>query len=403
MSHQIATTRALLALTGVLLVAPAAHAQCDPGDQFGPEQRYTVGNDANRLAIGDMDGDGVSDLIASNSGDGTISVLRGRGDSTFQPLRESPTGGSGPILFSQSVEVGDLNADGIPDVAVAMRGAVFVLLGRGDGTAGPPQNVAQVFFRSTSVATGDLNADGVPDLAFGGADAFTPPGGAFSLAAVGVRLGNGDGTFQPVQIYQASLQSTESGTVQIGDFNADGAPDLLVANPGASQFPPGGTTNASLLLGNGDGTFQPLQEINVGLLASIVRIDDFNGDGALDIAALNTWDIAISVLIGNGDGTFQPRQTFSSIDATYMTIGDINADGVPDIATTGRFPQSTVRVLVGNGDGTFQPSQLYHAFAAGENLISIAIGDLNADGAPDIAASLNPTGVDAVAQPLACR
>ena len=119
------------------------------------------------------------------------------------------------------------------------------------------------------------------------------------------------------------------------------------------------------MLGNGDGTFQPQVTYAVGLTPTSIVAGDFNGDGRTDLAVAerpDDWHRRVSVLLGNGDGTFQPQVTYavgSMPDA--IVAGDFNGDGRTDLAVVKLQirHQGTVSVLLGNGDGTFQPQVTY--------------------------------------------
>jgi hypothetical protein len=191
----------------------------------------------------------------------------------------------------------------------------------------------------------------------------------------------------------------------IGDFNGDGKQDLAVADYGDPNTSAGG--GVSILLGNGDGTYQAARKFDAGAAASSIATADFNGDGKLDLAVANTFTVSdlgggnsqsspggVSILIGNGDGTFQPPITLSlSGYPNCVVAGDFNGDGRPDLAvgqiSAGGPPMwGTVIVLIGNGGGTFQsPIENPTEFPVN----SIAVGDLNGDGVPDIAAASGVT------------
>src|SRR5881397_2620325 len=171
---------------------------------------------------------------------------------------------------------------------------------------------------------------------------------------------------------------TNPRSVAVGDFNGDGRLDLAVTN--ASSYDVPGTV--SVLLGNGDGTFQSALSFAVGSNPLSVAVGDVNGDGRLDLAVANYYSNDVSVLLGNGDGTFQPARTFRV--GTYpssVVVGDFNGDGRPDLAVA-NGNSNDVSVLLGNGDGTFQPAL---SFAAGTAPVSVAVGDINGDGRPDLA------------------
>ncbi|HKV61586.1 MAG TPA: VCBS repeat-containing protein, partial [Candidatus Acidoferrum sp.] len=171
-----------------------------------------------------------------------------------------------------------------------------------------------------AVALGDFNGDGRVDLVV--AD-WGPPG-------VSILLNNSDGTFQTAHSF---IAGTNPSSVAVGDFNGDGKLDLAISNWGSN--------NVSVLLGNGDGTFQAAVSFAAGSSPRSVAVADFNHDGKLDIVVAN-WGCSgfqscpasnVSVLLGNGDGTFQAVRNFPVGEAPVsVAVGDFNGDGIPDLA-----------------------------------------------------------------------
>jgi hypothetical protein len=194
--------------------------------------------------------------------------------------------------------------------------------------------------------------------------------------SVAILLGKGDGTFGPAVSYAVQQLPI---AIAVGDFNGDGKLDLAVANDGNynhNQFYGGGV---SVLLGNGDGTFQPRVSYLSDQRATGVAVADFSGDGNADLAITLASDIA--VLLGNGDGTFRLTATLtvSTLKNGQPSVGDFNGDGKLDIAITGA---GLVSVFTGNGDGTFNGPL---GFVAEWAPIWAAVGDFNGDGKADIA------------------
>jgi len=175
--------------------------------------------------------------------------------------------------------------------------------------------------------------------------------------------------------------------VAVGDFNGDGIPDLAVTNEWQ-------TGTLTVLLGNGDGTFTPTSTSpDAGSDAYAIAAADFNGDGKIDLAVINIInpdnpygdnDGTVTILLGNGDGTFTP--VAPSIVVPYnsvsIAVGDFNGDGIPDLAVAS-LSENTVTILLGNGDGTFTPTAV--SPPTGSEPRSIAVGDFNGDGNLDLA------------------
>jgi FG-GAP-like repeat/FG-GAP repeat len=191
-------------------------------------------------------------------------------------------------------------------------------------------------------------------------------------------------TFQPAVTYPVG---TAPRAVAVGDFNGDGLMDLVVANSGDPAN--GDDGNVSILLGNGDGTFQPAQSVVAGKNPFSVAVDDFNGDGRLDVVVANNGNSAVSVLLGNGNGTFQTHVDFATgFGPVSVSVGDFNGDQISDLAVAAH-PANVVSVLFGNGDGTFQGHVDYATGAANPlgDPNAVVIADLNIDGKVDIIAS----------------
>ena len=336
---------------------------------------YAAGTNPASVAVGDFNRDGVPDVAVANYGSNTVSVLLGNGDGTFQPALTLAADAN-----PEFVAVSDFNRDGVPDLVVACSGSnsVSVFLGNGDGTFQPARNFAAN--GGQSVAVGDFNGDGVQDLAVADYNLNNVPGSD----TVSVLLGNGGGTFQPARTFATAGMNPV--TVAVGDFNGDGRPDLAVTNSAntSSGAVPG---NVSVLLGNGDGTFQPARTLNVGITPAFVAVRDFNGDGRQDLAVANFRSSTVSVLLGNGDGTFLAARNFAAgAGPLSFAVGNFNGDGVSDLAVANfdfniQGP-NTVSVLLGNPDGTFQAPL---SFGAGTNPDSVAVGDFNGDGLQDLA------------------
>jgi hypothetical protein len=289
---------------------------------FQPHVDYYAGSDPDSVAVADFNGDGKLDVVVASPPDGTIWVLLGNGDGTFQPAVSYPAQGHPGRLA-----VGDFNSDGKPDVVVSGggNGGFSVLLGKGDGTFQAPLTYGDGFtYFFLTVAVGDFNGDGRADV--------VGPGPCTTNCII-VLLGNGDGTFQAPVEYDIGVAAD---WIAVGDVNGDGRTDLAVA---------GGTNAVYVLTGRGDGTFQSAVKYSTGLKGSQIAgstgvvIGDFNGDGNADLAVANVVDSVISVLLGNGDGSFQPAVRFGVPTGAFsLTIADFNGDGSPDLAAVADGP-----------------------------------------------------------------
>ena len=352
------------------------------------------GYSANSVAVADVNGDGKPDLLVANycpsspcESGGTVGVLLGNGDGTFQSVITYPSGGQVAI----SIAAADVNADGKPDLVVANgSGVISVLLGNGDGSFQVALNYGSGGQTADSVAVADVNGDGKPDLLVAN---YYAGNGDYSNGTVGVLLGNGDGTFQPAATY--AFAGTHTTSVAVADVNGDGKPDLVISNLCADSNC--ATGSVAVMLGSGNGTFQPaLAYDSGGLDAYSVAVGDVNGDGKPDLLVAN-YDAGngnysngtVGVLLGNGDGTFKPAVSYASGHGSLsLAVGDVNGDGKPDLLVGNQCSSSTgscvgsVSVLFGNGDGTFQVEVSYSS--GGSSVNSIALGDVNGDGKADL-------------------
>jgi hypothetical protein len=347
-----------------VLDSGGVHVLLGNGDgTFRPGGSFLYGGGSGFMGAADLRRDGRIDLLLSG-----VLVLLGNGDGTFEDINNFATTERNPYAEA----IADFNGDGIPDLAVANLGTGFnggsvsVLLGNGDGTFQPAQNVAFGFV-ADSVAVGDFNGDGIPDLAVA-LDNFNP--------SVEVLLGNGDGTFQAAVPYNAGNHAL---SVAVGDFTGSGILDLVVANYLDN--------NVSVLFGNGDGTFQAPRNFNVGTHPRSVTVGHFTGNDIMDIAVANGDSNNVSVLLGNGDGSFQPARNYAvGRDPYSVAVADLTGTGIADlvVADAGDIQGngSGVSVLLGNGDGTFRTTGM---FAAGDSPYSVTVGDFYGDGIPALA------------------
>jgi len=333
------------------------------GAVHSPELQ-TIGSSTSAIATADLNGDGQPDLVITDPSAGKIYVKLSTGKGQFASPVSYAAGSPSPLAIA------DLNGDGKPDVIAGDFTGLKVLLGKGDGTLATV-NTFPFLGSLSSVAVADFNLDGKPDVAATSAAA----GGSVALF-----LGDGRGAFQPPR----ALPLPNAQAAVSGDFNSDGKPDLIVTNGPVDFNTPG---NLQVLLGNGDGTFQSSPNIALPgpLFSTALAVGDVNGDGRLDVVTtvFGGNRSRIVVLLGNGDGTFQPPSAINVATAPPMiAIADLDGDGKADLLLADCCGLTEASFMLGNGDGTFQPES---QFPSGPNPQGIAIADFNGDGKPDLA------------------
>jgi hypothetical protein len=295
--------------------------------------------EATSLLVADFNNDGIMDLADADAA-GTIAISLGNTSGTFKASSYA-TSAYWPAFEFGNVAYGDFNGDGNVDIAYqAYFGfnsplGLSVALGEGNGKFrhGWFEDNGSLF--PVNVIVGDFNGDGKLDLITGD--------GIYTY----VYLGNGDGTFDLFQTY------TFGGLIRLaGDFNGDGKLDLVIYEDTGGEPNP-----VSVALGNGDGTFQSLQQIATPEFGCgfgpVMLVNDLNGDGKLDIAYCD--DTKITILLGNGDGTFQQTASYAVDTTNGFTFagGDFNSDGKTDLIVSDSSTNYEFSILLGNGDGTF--------------------------------------------------
>src|ERR1041384_2468453 len=336
----------------------------------------------NNHIAADLNGDGIPDL--AGAGNNVASVMLGNGNGTFRPKVNYPVGGQ-----AQDLAAGDFNGDGRIDLVVSLNDPAFslsLLTGNGNGTFNAPVNFDNTGAQedSPAVVATDLDNDGRLDVVLAHAIAcFVSP--CVAARTITVMLGFGDGTFQlPFDIDVGTGMSR----IAVGDFNRDGIKDLGIA---------GDNSRVYTLLGVGNGTF--LQQPTITLTADTLFVDgtdidvaDLNGDTIQDlVVAVPTNGSRTGILLGNGDGTFQPARILTEPRLRvpqYQVIADFNRDGFQDLALAlANGTEGLFEIRNGNGDGTFGSPILYAAppplsSVGGGTLVT---GDFNRDGRSDIA------------------
>jgi VCBS repeat-containing protein len=369
------------ALLAALLLAPSTRAQ--PLVVFDPPTYLSAGSFPASVAVGDFNDDGDPDLAVANQFSDDVSVLLGDTSGGFTGPTNFATGG-----FPTSVATGDFNRDGDADLAVANAFSPNVSVLRGDGSGGFTA-VASVPAGSfpASVAVGDFNQDGDPDLAV-----------ADKLAGVIVVLrGDGAGSFTTAATIDsgsylpAALRGPTS--VAVGDFNGDQDLDLAVANENSGEISVlrggAGSSFTRTVVASGSDPVDPVSD------PVSVAAGDFNQDADPDLAVAEQSPGQVRVLLGGAGDSFAtttkvPPDTVAEGPLSSVAVGDFNRDGDPDLAATNpTIGTPKVEVLLGGDGGNFITDPDYN-FTAGSNPGAVAVGDFNGDGKPDLVVA-NPT------------
>ena len=327
---------------------------------------------------GTLTGVAVSDVEAVPGSDGAqyvVTVDTGTGDGTISAALpgEAVTDLAGNALSVMSmtsysvgaqphaVAAADVDGDGYADIVTASANGVTVLYGTATGTYSDSSSNDSVT-DLVAVAAADLDGDGRADLVV-----------VDSSGTVSALHSQSDRLFAVwPHMHQTATHARE---VQVADLNGDGRPDIVTTNP------LDGTV--SVLLGNGDGTFQDALDYAAGSGPQGIAIGDVNGDGYADIVVANPSDHSISILLGSGDGTFAPPVELSGGDRSRpvdVAIADLNRDGLPDIVVADAG-LNEVSVYLGSGDGGFAPAI---ESAAGDTPIAVAAADVDGDGYEDL-------------------
>ncbi|MFJ6411127.1 FG-GAP repeat domain-containing protein [Streptomyces hydrogenans] len=394
------------ALVAGLCLAPAAQAAPDPTVSFGGATAVPLPAGSGKgtaVALGDLNGDGKADLVTVVKASNTLVAALGDGKGRFGP---GVSFGLDTGVFPTAVALADLNGDGRLDAVVAAAltkqptqhgtesmGSVVELLGDGKGGFAPATSYSAPTLVNPStdalfpadITVADMNGDAKPDVLTSNTNGdnvsvWTNDGtGALGTASNYYVGGGRPGSYSAGQLRPAGLKA--------GDVNGDGRLDVVTVNSGTSDI--------SVLLGDGKGRLGPATRFADGVsLGRALALGDVSGDGKPDAVVAHT-DRTINVFLGDGDGAFGAPVTHpvggSALEGVAIT--DVNTDAKPDLVTN-NGPDNQPTVLLGDGTGTFRNASPVYDTKAGANG-AYAVGDLNGDGRPDLAAASTAAGVAA--------
>ncbi len=327
-----------------------------PGTLF-PNALYSFGGLPAEMAAIDLDGNGVTDLVAANSAGTAVHVLVGLGDGAFVPGNAVDMGHA-----TVRIATGDLDGDGIEDiVARSTQGDLLVSMGTISGVFDPPQSFGLIG-QPVGLSLAELTGDGV-------LDALLVDQGAIRLVP-----GDGSGGFDiaSISVVGATGASVDVASV---DFDGDGDTDLLVA----ADSPP-----AVLRLENdGAGVFTLVQTLPLAGAPASVAAGDVNGDGFADMAASIPNSGSVATALGDANGALGSPILISTGGAPdQVVIADVNGDARGDVLLTRGVPPTVVILL----SGTSGPSQVDQTLGTGFVPAGIIVDDLNSDGLADVAA-----------------
>ncbi|CAF4309273.1 unnamed protein product [Rotaria socialis] len=335
--------------------------------KFSSQNVYAAGDgfDAISIAVGDFNGDNLTDAVVANNRAFTVGVLLAFFNTSFEYTATYPTGSAaGP----DAITVGGFTNDGKLDVVIGNQGThdiSLLLRYENDSFSMEIAYSADFAFYPVSMVVADFNNDSRLDVAV-----------ANSLGdQVCLVFGEGNGTFVNYTAYSTPIDSNPQ-SISMGDFNKDNRTDIVVSNSG--------TGSVGLLLRADSGAFGSLTTLSTGLNSKpdSVAVGDFDNDGLLDIVVALNGQASVGVFYGFGNGTFSKQNNYSLDNGFYpvwICVGDFNNDRRLDILTIDNIGRR-ITVLLGSGNDFFEKKTTYTSSYLGE----AAVGNFNNDSRLDV-------------------
>jgi hypothetical protein len=331
------------------------------------------------IALGDINNDGILDIIIGNLGQKNQLLINAGDGRTFDE-NTTVVDLPGGTLYTRSVAVADINNDGMLDIIIGNSGQKNqLLINAGDGTFDDNAvvDLPGGIFDTRSVAVADINNDGMLDIIIGNDNDQENQ----------LLINTDDGTFEENAVEVLLGGASDTRSVVVADINNDGMLDIIIGNSGQKN---------QLLINSGDGTFDdnavddllPSDTSNTHSVA----VADINNDGMLDIIIGNDFDQENQLLINAGDGTFKENAVEillgGALDTESVAVADINNDGMLDIVIGNGgvyYDQKNFLLINASADGgTFDENKVEFLPGGAFKTVSIAVADINNDGILDI-------------------
>jgi hypothetical protein len=334
-----------------------------------------VGSDGPQaIVLADVNKDNRPDIVAVNRDTDQVAVFLNDGNGSFAASPDFFNVGGAPA----AVGTGDFDRDGNVDLVTANSDSntVTILYGDGTGAFNTSRQDYPVDPAPVGIAVADYDNDTLPDLA------------VLSDASVYVLLSNGDRTFRPASPPTLGTRSFGGTAIVTGFLNSDSFADLVISNVDSS--------NVTVFIGNGDGTFKAARLLNTGSGPAGLAVGDWNGDAKQDIAVVDSTELAdnnVSLLFGNGDGTFQDTMpTTAQVDSVAIAKADFDGNGRLDFAVTQVSGLDTsIEILLNDpsnprAENDFVLQDFIPGLSLGQGQVAVQAADLSADGRPDLVA-----------------